>query len=263
MSKSRASKIAAITYTLRTLAEKRSDVPKILRKVRKIGYLNIQASGGLYVELPPEELRQMADDAGLKIIGAHVGLSDMQDDLPAVIGRLQTYGTKYVAIPFVNPDDKTAATWRGLARQFEVQARRLRKAGIILQYHNHAHEFEKFGIRGGKGGTTAHEIIMQNSSLQAELDVAWVARGGYDPAAYLKTIKGRADQIHIKDWGIVNGQPDWRAVGEGGLNWQAIVKAAKTARVKTYIVEQDECPVTNDPLKSIAISFENMMQMPL
>ncbi|MDA0321302.1 MAG: sugar phosphate isomerase/epimerase [Verrucomicrobia bacterium] len=263
MSKSRASKIAAITYTLRDLAKKPSDVPKVLKKVRKIGYLNIQASGGLYIELPPAELRKMADDAGLKIIGAHIGLADMQNDLSAVVDQLETYGTRYVSIPIVNPDKKTAAEWRRLSRQFEIEAKRLSKHGIILQYHNHAHEFEKFGIRGGKGGATAHEIIMQNSSLQAELDVAWVARGGYDPADYLAGLKGRADQIHAKDWGIVNGQPEWRAVGEGGLNWKAIVKAAKTARVKMYIVEQDNCPVTNDPLKSIAISFENLMQMPL
>ena len=99
--------------------------------------------------------------------------------------------------------------------------------------------------------------------LQSELDVAWVARGGYDPAAILTAIKGRVDQVHAKDWGVVNQEPVWRAVGEGGLNWKTIVKAGKAAGVKMWTVEQDTCPVTNDPFKSIAGSYENLMGMPL
>lgn len=263
MSKARAAKIAAITYTLRDLAQKPSDIPKVFRKVRKIGYLNIQASGGIYTQVPAAELRQIADDEGLNIIGAHVGFEEMKKDLPAVVDQVKTYGARYVAIPMVSPPKPSAASWKSLARQFDTLAKKFRKQKITLQYHNHAFEFEKHGIRGGRGGVIAHEIIMKNSSLQAELDVAWVARGGYDPAAYLRSLKGRADQIHAKDWGVVNNEPTWRAVGEGGLNWDAVVKAAKAAGTKMYIVEQDTCPVTNNPLKSIAISFENMMQMPL
>ena len=263
MSKARASKIAAITYTLRDLAKKPADVSRVLKKVRKIGYQKIQVSGGLYIQLDPPEMRRIADDCGLKIVSTHVGLADMKNSFAAVADRVHAYGAKYVAIPFVNPPNATVQTWRRLARGWESLAKRFRKEGITLQYHNHAHEFEKLGIRGGRGGVTAHEIIMGESSLQAELDVAWVARGGYDPAAYLATLKGRCDQLHAKDWGIVAGQPEWRAVGEGGLNWPAIIKACKAAGVKTYIVEQDTCPVTQDPIKSIAISFENLMQMPL
>ena len=100
-------------------------------------------------------------------------------------------------------------------------------------------------------------------TLQAELDVAWVARSGYDPAEVLNGLVGRVDQIHAKDWGVVGDTPVWRAVGEGGLNWKAIVQSCNAAGVNTYIVEQDSCPITNDPFKSIAISFENLMNMNL
>jgi sugar phosphate isomerase/epimerase len=45
-------------------------------------------------------------------------------------------------------------------------------------------------------------------------------------------------------------------VGEGNLNWPAILDACKTAGVEWYLVEQDVCQ--RDPFESLAISLRNM-----
>lgn len=266
MASKKSSKIALILFTLRDFGKTTAEINKTLKRVRKIGYENIQVSGGPYTALDPAEMRQMADDNGLKIVGAHIGLSAFEESVPAVVDRIHAYGAAYVAIPSYNPGTEKAADWRKFAAKCNRIGKSLCKQGITLQYHNHAYEFQKLGIRGGKGGVTPHSVLMNGTdknALQAELDVAWVARGGYDPAEYLKGLKGRVDQIHAKDWGVVGNEPVWRAVGEGGLNWKAINRAAKAAGVKTYIVEQDNCPITNDPFKSIAVSFENLMGMSL
>lgn len=266
MAKSKASKIAVILFTLRDYAKSPAEAARTLKRVRKIGYENIQVSGGPYVAIDPADMRKMADDAGLCIVGAHIGLKDFTENLAGVVERMHTYGAKHVAIPSFRPEKDGTAGWRAFGRTCNKLGAKLQKEGIALQYHNHAFEFEKFGVRGGKGGTTAYETLMAAARpeyLQAELDLAWVARGGYDPAAMVASLKGRVDQVHAKDWGVVGDEPVWRAVGEGGLNWPAVIKACKAAGVKTYIVEQDTCPVTNDPFKSIAVSFENLMQMPL
>jgi len=71
------------------------------------------------------------------------------------------------------------------------------------------------------------------------------------------------DQVHVKDWMILDGEPAWAEVGEGNLNWPAIVRACRTAGVKHYIVEQDSCPVTKDPFKSIAVSLRNLRALGL
>jgi sugar phosphate isomerase/epimerase len=71
------------------------------------------------------------------------------------------------------------------------------------------------------------------------------------------------DQVHLKDWMILANEPAWTEVGEGNLNMPAVLKACKSAGVRTYIVEQDQCPVTNDPFKSIEISFRNLKRLGL
>jgi hypothetical protein len=48
-------------------------------------------------------------------------------------------------------------------------------------------------------------------------------------------------------------------VGEGNVNWPAILSAARAAKVQWYIVEQDIC--RRDPFESMAIGFRNLRQM--
>ena len=50
-------------------------------------------------------------------------------------------------------------------------------------------------------------------------------------------------------------------VGEGNLNWPAIIKSCKSAGVEWYLVEQDTC--YRDAFESVAISLRNMMAMGL
>ena len=44
-------------------------------------------------------------------------------------------------------DYKTLADWKKLFREFEKYAKALAAEKIVLQYHNHMFEFEKFGIK--------------------------------------------------------------------------------------------------------------------
>jgi len=76
-------------------------------------------------------------------------------------------------------------------------------------------------------------------------------------------MKGRMDQVHLKDWAILGNEPAWTEVGEGNLNLPAVLAACRAAGVRTYIVEQDNCPVTGDPFRSIAVSLRNLRAMGL
>ena len=64
--------------------------------------------------------------------------------------------------------------------------------------------------------------------------------------------------VHFKD---VAGISDERQaimteVGEGNLNWEAIIKACQDTRVEWAAVEQDICQ--RDPFESLAISLKNL-----
>jgi sugar phosphate isomerase/epimerase len=265
MATQRQSQLAMTLYTLRDFCNGRDDTPHTLKRVHQIGYRNVQVSGRGLMELPPRELAKMAADAGVRIIGSHVALQMFRDDLAGIVQRLHDWECEYAAIPWIGPEERSnLADWKARAKEFSLLGKELAKEGITLQYHNHAFEFHKFGGRGGIGGRTGLDILYSSSDrkcLQAEIDVAWVARGGGDPAAWCARMKGRMDQVHLKDWLVVKDEPAWAEVGEGNLNMPAVLAACRAAGVKTYIVEQDTCPVTNDPFKSIEISLRNLRKM--
>ena len=49
-------------------------------------------------------------------------------------------------------------------------------------------------------------------------------------------------------------------VGEGNLNWPAILNACIYAGVEWYIIEQDSC-YERDPFESLGISLNNLKEM--
>jgi sugar phosphate isomerase/epimerase len=251
--------LAVQLYTLRDSMKTPKDIAKTFQRVRKIGYRNVQVCGS--DSISAMEVKEMADAAGLTIIGAHIGVTAFEADINNVIDQLHTWNCSYVAIPWLDSTKiNTAALWKKTAKEFNKYGKILAAEGITLQYHNHHFEFQKYA------GRTALEILYAESDpkyLQAELDTCWVARGGGEPTAWIRSLKGRIDQIHFKDMLILDREPIFAEIGEGNLYWEGILAACKYAKVKDFIVEQDSCPVTKDPFKSIEISYKNLCKMGL
>jgi sugar phosphate isomerase/epimerase len=134
----------------------------------------------------------------------------------------------------------------------------LHDAGLTFSYHNHSFEFVRFGKRTGL------DLLYEESDpryLQAELDTYWIQHGGGDPADWVRKMKGRMPVVHLKDMVIVDGEPTMAEIGEGNLNWPAILAACAEAGVEWYAIEQDIC--RRDPFESLKISYDNLRQMGL
>ncbi len=267
MARKAPSQIAVTLYNVRDFAGSPKEIAKTFRRIRKIGYENVQISAAGFRDADPDELRAMMDDGGVRAVGSHLALAMLRDDLDGVVAKSEAWGCRYVCIPSLPVEARdTTARWKARAREFTRLGKALAKRGMVLQYHNHNFEFQKFGGRKGIGGTTGLALLYENADpkyVQAEIDVGWVARGGGDPAAWCLRMKGRMDQVHVKDWMILDGEPAWAEIGEGNLNWPAILDACKAAGVQTYIVEQDQCPVTGNPFRSLEISYEHLRELGL
>ena len=258
MAKKSSTVIAAQLYTLRDFCKTPAEFAKTLKVVKKIGYDHAQISG--ICPMDPAETRKIMLDAGVEPIGAHIGIEEFRTAEKGVIAKCQGWGVKYVAIPWLaRENQKNLADWKKLFKEFDGYAKRFQKEGIVVQYHNHMFEFEKFGIKNGTGGKTILDMLYENTEfLQAELDFGWVVRGGNCPVAWAKKLKGRLDQVHFKDWGIIGDKPEWREIGEGGIDWVSVYKACKASGTTDFIIEQDGCPVTGCPFRSLAISRKNL-----
>ena len=95
----------------------------------------------------------------------------------------------------------------------------------------------------------------------AELDTYWLQHGGADPAHWIGKLKGRVPLVHLKDMAVQGTTPIMAEVGEGNMNWEAILASCRAAGVRWYIVEQDICQ--RDPFESLRISLQNLRGMGL
>jgi sugar phosphate isomerase/epimerase len=174
------------------------------------------------------------------------------------------WGCKHVAIGSM-PDSyrgQGEAGYRRFAQEANEIGRTLHEAGLTFSYHNHSFEFERFGSYRSGGARTGLDVILEETDpryVGAEIDTYWVQHGGADPAAWIRRVKGRMPVVHLKDMVIQDRKQTMAEVGEGNLNWPAILDACREAGVEWYAVEQDICQ--RDPFESLAISFNNLKAM--
>ncbi|NCO90136.1 MAG: sugar phosphate isomerase/epimerase, partial [Armatimonadetes bacterium] len=62
-----------------------------------------------------------------------------------------------------------------------------------------------------------------------------------------------------KDMKMGGREQQFAEIGEGNLNWPAILEACLEAGTKWYIVEQDRCD--GNPFDSLELSFRNLKKM--
>lgn len=252
-------RLAAQLYTIREYTKTAAELAASLKRVREIGYTAVQVSA--IGPIPDGEVKAIVDDLGLTICNTHVRPSEaLWNNLDAVIAQHRAWGCRHVAIgsmPNAFREEGEAGFYR-FAREASEIGRRLHEAGLTFSYHNHAFEFVRFGRRTGL------DIIYEESDpryLQAEIDTYWVQHGGGDPMAWIARMKGRMPVVHLKDMVIIDGEPAMAEIGEGNLNWPAILEACRAAGVEWYAVEQDVC--RRDPFESLRISYENLKAMGL
>ncbi len=252
--------IAAQLYSVRDFTKEVKQIPSTMAKIKKAGYDYAQVSG-VTAPISAADLRKAMLDQGVTPIGLHSALDNWRGDkFKETIAYCHDLGIEYAAIPWMNFNDHkdwSIADWKKLFREFDAMAKKALKEGVHLQYHNHDFEFNQVGIKGGKGGKALLELLFETTTvLQGEPDFGWVMRGGMDPVLWAERMKGRMDQVHLKDWGLIGGEFCFRALGEGRINWPAVIKACKKGGTHTFIVEQDSCKATNDPFRSLQISRE-------
>lgn len=236
--------IAIQLWSVRDAVEK--DFADTLRKIAEMGYEGVEFAG--YGGLTSRELKKILDELGLKVCGSHVAIGVLMDDLEEVIRYNLEIGNKYIICPFAQYESKE--DFEAMAVKLNDIAKKCKEHGLIVGYHNHAHEFKEFD------GEYGLDILLNNTDkelVKAEIDTYWVEYAGVDSVSYLAKHSGRCDLVHIKDMEIVDGQKRSTEVGSGILNIPAIVEAAEKQGAKWLVVEQEY--FTKPSLESVKIGY--------
>ncbi len=253
-------------YTVRGILMKDSD--RVLKAIADIGYKEIEgANRADLIALAPK-----IEQLGMKPVSCHVETPLITGDwdkynytkqvpLEEAIESLKKIGVQYFTMAYIQPQARGTDLdfYRRTADQMNHAAELCHKAGLQFAYHNHAFEFA--GAKGQRPIDVFHERL-DKKLVALELDVFWVSVAGNDPLEMMKLWKGRVALLHLKDKAkdlpvqYKEGVPNaaFREVGNGSLDFAAILKAAPGAGVKHYFVEQDQTP--GDPIESLRKSFE-------
>ena len=137
-------------------------------------------------------------------------------------------------------------------------AEALAAEGMDFSYHNH--NWELMRVEGGLWLDLLYSLG-DPAVVKAEIDTYWIQAGGGDPAAWIRKCAGREPLVHFKDMCISpEREQRFAEIGEGNLNWPAILKACEESGVEYMLVEQDLC-YDRDPFESLAISYRNLKEM--
>jgi len=250
--------LGAQLYTVREHTRTIEDVRETLRKVADIGYTAIQFSG--FGPMDPKDVARAVQDAGLTVAATHMGWPRFLEELDAVIEEHKLWGCEHTAIGGLPGEYFSVDGLKRFLDELPPVAERLADEGMDFSYHNHHHELARYGEK------TWLEMLYDQADpkhLKAEIDTHWIQRGGGDPAAWIRKCAGRQPLLHLKDMAITpEREPIFAEIGEGNLNWPAILEAAAESGVEWYLIEQDDC-YGRSAFESLAISYRNLNAMGL
>lgn len=222
------------------------DIFATLEKVAEIGFDGVEMAG--FFGKTAVEIKEKADELGLKIAGAHTPYDQIIGNTEQVIADMLALGSPYVICPYATFDN--VDQWLDLIKELAALKPQIEAAGLQLLFHNHAEEFQEVD------GRHLMDIIMDNMTA-GEFDTYWIEFAGLSAVEYLKKYNGRVPLVHIKDLDETRSKST--VVGEGILDIDGIVKQAKAIGTKWLVLEQEQ--FTKDQFESVAEGLVNLKRI--
>lgn len=228
-------KLGAQLYTLRNYLQTESDIRRSLRQVADMGYETVQVSG-----IPPMDarlLRSLCDEVGLPIVLTHNPADRILNDTDRLIEEHKVYGCKYIGLGGM-PDKYRQAHWlKYFAEDYQEAAQKIKAAGMKFMYHNHHFEFNKIN-----GRPMMLDLLdgFDPDVMGVTVDTYWLQAAGCDVVEWLDILKDRIDCVHLKDMQVIGNDVKFAAIGEGNMNFPAILqKLEELGTTEHILVEQD------------------------
>ncbi len=247
--------VGAQLYTLRTVLPKQP--LETLRALEQIGYREAEL-----VAMDLDRTWPSFKQTSLKAVSLHLDTAlflKNQEKLPAALDDAAGRGLEYVVCPYIPPQERGGAdTMRKLADTLNKAGEMCRKSGLKLAYHNHAFEW------AASGEGTLLDVLLQAADprlVSLELDIMWAQVAGVSPVSAIERYGSRVSLLHLKNvapgiekrYNEAVPRTAFREVGAGVIDIPAVLRAASTAGVRHYFVEQDQTP--GDPIEALRKSY--------
>lgn len=234
-------------YTIRDAMSKSPE--KTLAEAAAIGYDWVEAADHRdrkFYGLSPVEFGKLVKKSGMNPLSSHSAIGPDNDD--QIIEDVAEAGMKYVMLPSLPQEWSSSIDgYQRAADFFNRAGEKCKKSGLKFGFHNHQAEFREVN------GRILYDILLENTDpglVIFEMDIAWITAAGKDPIDYFNKYPGRFEVWHMKD---LTPEKQDATLGEGIIDFKPIIAHVKTAGMKYWFLEQDNCR-THTPMESIAIS---------
>ncbi|OYR48359.1 sugar phosphate isomerase/epimerase [Halorubrum sp. Ea8] len=259
---------------LHTVRSIDAPLPELIRYVADAGYQGVEFAGA-FLDADPRAVERALTETDVVPVAAHVDLSRLEDDLEPIVDRCRIVGCDRVIVPHLGSHlFRTTATVDALASRLDGFAERLDSHGIELGYHTSREPFlpplDRFGLgtvssiplpafvwksvadaadrwllRGNRqlDRTAFSQLAYQTDTMTFEIDVGWVAAGGYDPVEAIESLGDRLSLVHLADVRQTRVfPPAFRSVppGEGLIDPDEILAAVDRSNADWVIFEDDD-----------------------
>ena len=228
-----------ISYQLYS-SRKFGPLPRTLSMLSEAGYGAVEGFGGLYgTEDEAGRFRAQLDAAELAMPTGHFGLDLVEGDPDSAVAIARALGAEAVYVPFLMPDARPADAegWRAFGQRLAEAGKPVRDAGMRFGWHNH-----DFELRALPDGSIPMDLILEADGIDWEMDVAWVVKGGADPADWIDRYGDRIRAVHVKDIAPAGEKADedgWADPGTGTMDWDGLAARLAKLDVAHWVMEHD------------------------
>jgi len=230
----------------------KQDFKGTLKQLAAMGFEGVEFAGefGPYNN-DAKGLKILLDNLGLKVSGAHVSFSQLEDEnFNNTVAFYQALQTSILIVGWdIRAWDATKVD--EIVNELIAADKKLAPLGMQTGFHNHGKEFGQFK------STTFWDHIATSTpnSVILQMDVGWVTFAGKDPIEYVKRYPGRTLTTHYKAKIPAGIQGKAPLIGQDVTNWHALIQTnMKIGGTLWLVVEQEEYPNGLTPLQAVKIS---------
>ena len=248
--------LGAQLFTVRKQCESPEAWNESLKKIADIGYKYIQLTAK--PEYDVDFMAEKCKEYGLQVVLTHMPADKILGEIDTVIENHRKLGCNIIGIGSIPGFRKGFSGERvdNFIKDFTPSIERIHEAGMQFSYHNHDMEFARLEDKSCTYLDYLCEQIPAEKMI-ITLDTYWAQAGGADPAAYIRKLKGRMPCVHFKDMAYHAESEKIRiaSIGEGNMNYDAIIEACLETGVEYGFVELDDC-YGEDPFECLARSYK-------
>jgi sugar phosphate isomerase/epimerase len=252
------------------------ELSRTLQKVAAIGYTEVETLGSLgrrpaelhevlarcHLRSPAQhlvpddlyEVYQSWDRGGLTLPQALARLQDgyalgnLEHIIEQGIARARQLQQHFLVWPVLFDDQVASRSeLQKVVQAFNRAGELCQKSGMTFAFHNGSNAARRVD------GTAAYDLLLSETdpaTVKMELDTYYLTRSGASARDYLEKHPKRYPLMHLKDF---NERGDIVDLGQGSIDFAALLKAAHRAGVQHFFVEHDRAV---DPFASARVSFD-------